>query len=338
MSKHSSLIRQNAWGGALLAACLATFACATAETPEYAPPVSGGTGGGGTGGSSSGSSGTGTAGANVAGTTTMGGSSGSGAGTSTGGSNAGTSGASASGGSSGGAGQGGSAGSATGGATGKGGSAGGAGTGGSSSGSGGGGGNAGAASGGGAGGPPSGSIFFDDFEDGDTQDWVNVDDEGVPISGWSLVQDGSTVFKQGSTSSDPSWAIGGNVNWTDQVLEVKLKFDGVPDESAAALISARFKNFDAYYYLELRADGGIKIRKRVDGSTSDVTRYDPDVPLTGDTWYTLGLGAVGATLTAYFNGVAVATATDSSIPAGGIGIGTTEEAVVAFDDVSVTAP
>jgi hypothetical protein len=329
MSKRSSLIRQNAWCGAVLSACFATFACATAETPGYAPPVSGGTGG--TGGTSSGS---GTAGTNVAGTATMGGSSGGGVG----GTSPGTGGSGGSGGSSGSGGKGGSAGAAAGGSSGKGGSAGSSGAGGSTSGSSGSGGGAGAASGGSAGGPPSGSLFFDDFEDGDTSDWYSVDDEGMPISGWSLVEDGSTVFKQGSASSDPSWSIGGNVNWTDQVLEVKLKFDDVPDESAAALISARFQNFDSYYYLELRGDGGIKLRKRVDGSTTDVTRYDPDAPLAGNTWYTVGIGAVGTTLTAYFNGVAVATAADDSIPAGGIGIGTTEEAVVAFDDVSVTAP
>jgi hypothetical protein len=328
MSKRSSLIRQNAWCSAVLAACFATFACATAETPGYAPPVSGGTGG--TGGTSSGS---GTAGTNVAGTATMGGSSGGGVG----GTSPSTGGSGGSGGSSGSGGKGGSAGAAAGGSSGKGGSAGSSGAGGSTSGSSGSGG-AGAASGGSAGGPPSGSLFFDDFEDGDTSDWYSVDDEGMPISGWSLVEDGSTVFKQGSASSDPSWSIGGNVNWTDQVLEVKLKFDDVPDESAAALISARFQNFDSYYYLELRGDGGIKLRKRVDGSTTDVTRYDPDAPLAGNTWYTVGIGAVGTTLTAYFNGVAVATAADDSIPAGGIGIGTTEEAVVAFDDVSVTAP
>jgi hypothetical protein len=328
MSKRSSLIRQNAWCGAVLSACFATFACATAETPGYAPPVSGGTGG--TGGTSSGS---GTAGTNVAGTATMGGSSGGGVG----GTSPSTGGSGGSGGSSGSGGKGGSAGAAAGGSSGKGGSAGSSGAGGSTSGSSGSGG-AGAASGGSAGGPPSGSLFFDDFEDGDTSDWYSVDDEGMPISGWSLVEDGSTVFKQGSASSDPSWSIGGNVNWTDQVLEVKLKFDDVPDESAAALISARFQNFDSYYYLELRGDGGIKLRKRVDGSTTDVTRYDPDAPLAGNTWYTVGIGAVGTTLTAYFNGVAVATAADDSIPAGGIGIGTTEEAVVAFDDVSVTAP
>lgn len=330
MSKRSKLIRHQAWSGAVLCACFAACACATAETPEYAPPVSGGTGGTGANGGSSGTAGSNVAGTSTAGTATMGGSSGAG------GSNAGQSG----GGSSGSAGKGGSSGSTAGGNAGKAGSAGASGAAGASGngGSSGGSGSAGTASGGVAGGPPSGSIFFDDFEDGETSDWISVDDEGTPIGGWSLVEDGSTVFKQGSASSDPSWSIGGDVTWTDQVLEVKLKFDDVPDESAAALISARFRSFDAYYYLELRGDGGIKIRKRVDGSTSDVTRYDPDAPLAGNTWYTAGIGAVGTTLTAYFNGVAVATATDSSIPAGGIGIGTTEEAVVAFDDVSVTAP
>jgi hypothetical protein len=180
--------------------------------------------------------------------------------------------------------------------------------------------------------------YFEDFEDFDPLKWVSRNDENEPVTGWSIVTDGSSVFKQSSASSDPSWSIGGDVSWTDQIVEVKIKFDDVPDESAMALVAARFTSFDAYYYLELRADGGIKIRKRVDGSTGDVTRYDPDVPLMGNTWYTVGIGAVGTTLTAYFGGVPVAMGTDGDLESGGIGIGTAEEAVVAFDDVSVTAP
>jgi hypothetical protein len=344
---RSAVLLQRDWCAAItFCAALSAVACATAESPEFAPPVNdGGTAGAGaTGGSSAatgGSSGAGVAGAGVAGSTTTGGSAGAGA---TGGS----------------AGKGGSAGTATGGGAGKGGSAGSTGgsTGGSAGSAAGSGGSSGATTSGGtsgssaggsgntagtsnagsSGGPPTGALFFDDFEDGSASDWISADDEGTPITGWSIVADGSSVFKQGSASSDPSWSIGGDVSWTDQIVEVKIKFDDVPDESAAALVAARFTSFDSYYYLEIRGDGGIKIRKRVDGSTGDVTRYDPDVPLTGNTWYTVGIGAVGTTLTAYFGGVPVAMGTDSDLARGGIGIGTAEEAVVAFDDVSVTAP
>ena len=72
--------------------------------------------------------------------------------------------------------------------------------------------------------------------------------------------------------------------------------------------------------------------------TSAHDALPPDVPLMGNTWYTVGIGAVGTTLTAYFGGVPVAMGTDSDLEEGGIGIGTAEEAIVAFDDVSVTAP
>lgn len=327
MPKRPCVIRQYAWSALVLLS-----ACAAPEEVEYTPPVGDG-GSAGTGAASGGTSGG--AGTSVAGTSTTPGSSGSGGSGGSTGANGG------SGGTSGSAGEGGSAATTSmAGSASKGGSAGTSGTGGTSGSASGGSGNAGAGtSGGTGGGAPAGDLpFLDNFEDGNAAGWVSVDDEGAMVAGWSVVMDGTSVFKQGTASSDPSWSIGGNVAWTDQLVEVKLKFDDAPDESAAALIAARFKNFDAYYYLELRGDGGIKIRKRVEGSTGDVTRFDPDAPLSGNTWYTVGLGAVGSTLTAYFNGVPVATGTDSEVTAGGIGIGTTDEAIVSFDDVSVTAP
>src|SRR5262249_50227862 len=119
------------------------------------------------------------------------------------------------------------------------------------------------------------------------------------------------VYEQQTANSNISWAIGGHINWVDQVVETKVKFVSMSSSSATTFLAVRYMNKDAYYLAYLKADGSVKIRKRVAGSTNDIASYKSNMPVVKDTWYTLGLSAVGTTLTASLNGMMVATGTDA---------------------------
>jgi hypothetical protein len=58
--------------------------------------------------------------------------------------------------------------------------------------------------------------------------------------------------------------------------------------------------------------------------------------LVNGTWYTIGIGAKGSMVAAYFNGMPVAMGSSSGVTMGGIGL-TATDGVMAFDDVTVTA-
>ncbi|MES1172403.1 MAG: LamG-like jellyroll fold domain-containing protein [Bacteroidota bacterium] len=157
---------------------------------------------------------------------------------------------------------------------------------------------------------------------------------------WTVAADGGTkVLQETVVVSDLSMIVGGDVAWTDQKVEARVKFNGTVSTDVLALLSARFVDFDNYYFLHLKGDGSMKIRKRINGSTTDLVTYKSGTPLTAGTWYTMGFGFQGSTVTAYLNGNAVGTMTEAaaSHPAGGIALGV-QDAAASFDDVKVTAP
>jgi hypothetical protein len=182
--------------------------------------------------------------------------------------------------------------------------------------------------------PAPNAVLSDDFEDGDSMGWI----ADTMYGNWMVIPDGTgKVYADQMSDSNLSWAIGGKINWTDQVVSTRVKFTTLTSSSASAFLAVRYMNKDAYYLAYLKADGSLKIRKRVDGSTDDIATYKSNMPVVVGTWYTLGLSAVGTTLTASINGMMVATGTDSALTAGGIALGV-QNAVASFDDVKVSPP
>jgi Concanavalin A-like lectin/glucanases superfamily len=184
--------------------------------------------------------------------------------------------------------------------------------------------------------------WMDDFEanavNGDASGWIK--DPGETIPKWAVVMDGTTkVLQEQAAVSAASFIVGGDVGWTDQKVEAKVKFPAITS-SSLALVAVRFVDFDNYYFLHLKGDGSMKIRKRIGGSTTDLVAYKSGTALVAGTWYTIGFGFSGTTVTAYLNGMVVGTMTDSppSLPAGGIALGFQDAAGGSFDDVKVTAP
>lgn len=246
----------------------------------------------------------------------------------TGGTSSGTGGSSATGGSTGAGGSTGTGGTGTGGSSGTGGSTG---TGGSPGGTGG--------SSTGTGGAPvnTGLPYTEDFEDGVANGWMGgYDDKMMPLGTWAVVTDGaSKVYQEHDVTSSATWAVGGDYRWTDQHFESKIKFvSGIADATVTLVV--RFTDFKTFCFLEVR-NNQMKIRVKVAGSTTDVATYKFPTPLVEATWYTVGIGVKGTTLTEYFNGMPVGSGVNAGVAGGGIAL-TALSGVIAFDDISVTLP
>jgi hypothetical protein len=186
-------------------------------------------------------------------------------------------------------------------------------------------------------------LLSDDFEDGDASGWIADADDGDDLVGnWAVVEtDEGRAFAQLDDSfDDDSWAVGGDVNWTDASLEVRCRFTSVSDiEDAVMMLALRFQSKDNYYYAEFRGDGSVKIRKRVDGSEPDLSSEDLDRPAVVGQWMNLGFSVRGSSLEARLDGVLIGSAVvDTDLASGGIGLGVKEGAAVEFDDARVTVP
>jgi pectate lyase len=152
------------------------------------------------------------------------------------------------------------------------------------------------------------------------------------------VADGSNVYKQGTLDTTFRVSAAGNVNWTDQVVEAKVKVLAFTGSSSSYLVGiyARFKDLDNHYYVALDSYGAVKIRKKTSGNNTSITSEAP-TPYALNTWYTIKLEVIGSSLKAYVDGIPVLVATDTEIAAGGIALGT-KNATAEFDDVRVTGP
>jgi hypothetical protein len=183
-------------------------------------------------------------------------------------------------------------------------------------------------------GPPGTLLFSDDFESGPGK-WA------TPLPGWSIVADGSKVFSQSAIENKLHVAAAGDVAWTDQVVEARVKVlsFGGSSTSYSAAVFARFKDESNHYYAALQSDGQFKIKKKAGGSNSSISTGAKGITVTPNTWYSVKLSVIGSTINLYIDGspMPVLTTTDTDIAAGGIAVGTTN-ATAEFDDVKVTVP
>ncbi|HEX8369663.1 MAG TPA: LamG-like jellyroll fold domain-containing protein [Pyrinomonadaceae bacterium] len=170
-------------------------------------------------------------------------------------------------------------------------------------------------------------LFTDNFEDGDSNGWTKSGGT------WSVVADGSQVFKQSGLSSDAR-SLAGSPSWTDYAVEARIKplqFNG--SNRFVALI-ARAQSNTSYYYLALRSNNTLELKKLVSGSST--TLATKSFPVTTQSWYSVKLEVAGTSLKAYVNGTLQLSATDSQFRAGNIG-GATYYASAEFDDFAVTS-
>ncbi len=192
-------------------------------------------------------------------------------------------------------------------------------------------------------GPAGELLFSDNFEDGNDMGWIADAADGDDLVGeWSVApaEQGFVYAQSDDSFDDESWAVGGDVTWTDVSVETRFRFTAVNDmEDATVMLAARFRSKDDYYWLEYRGDGSVKIRTSIDGSDSEAASEDAEqVPVVGQ-WINLRLVVQGTQLTAFVDGDQIGQGTaDELIASGGIALGVKENAAVEFDDVTVTRP
>jgi hypothetical protein len=173
--------------------------------------------------------------------------------------------------------------------------------------------------------------YTDDFETSMAADWRFI---SVP---WTVTDDGGNNVLQlsGTGDSETTWAVGGDRNWTDVRVSMRVKF---VSGDAMILLSPRWANLDSYAFVEYEAEDKPKLRSRVDGSTTDLFAAAETMTFAPGMWHTVVVTIVGTSTALEIDGTMIGmNASSTLVPSGGIAIAV-ENGIVAIDDVSVTAP
>ena len=181
--------------------------------------------------------------------------------------------------------------------------------------------------------PPANCFYSENFSSGTAQGWQ-------PLEGTWGVQNNEyvgTFTSNGPYGWDRSISNVGAA-WTDYVYTAKVRLVNDLGFQHSALFF-RVKDSNNFYEFFIRKEGSTNmafISKVVGGSRSDITSvgtsYDWEVGQT----HTLKVVVQGSTMTGYIDGAQVISASESSIPNGGIGAGV-YQCGTAFDDLSVEA-
>ena len=169
------------------------------------------------------------------------------------------------------------------------------------------------------------TLFGDDFEDGNATGWTTSG------GSWSVTSDGSAVYRQSGTSSDAR-SRAGSTAWTNYTVTVRVKPTAVNGTNRFAAVLARAQSNTSYYFLALRSNNTVELKKLVGGSST--TLASASTTFTLNAWYTLSLTVSGTSLSGRVNGGTPLTATDSQFAAGQVGVATFNTAAN-FDDVLV---
>ena len=172
------------------------------------------------------------------------------------------------------------------------------------------------------------TLFSDDFEDGSSSAWTTSGGT------WSVVPDGSLVFRQSATDADAS-ARAGSKSWADytSTAQVTPIAFAAPDSFVALL--ARVRSSSSYYYLALQADGTVVLGLSVQGALT--TLASAPFAVSPGTTYALTLTVAGSTLSGSVGGGPALTATDGRFAKGQVGFAT-RFAAGEIDDVVVATP
>jgi pectate lyase len=174
------------------------------------------------------------------------------------------------------------------------------------------------------------TLLSDDFET--RNDWWSLQGEGQ----WSVVTDGSSRVYQQSSVVGGTRSITGVDITDDQIVAARAK--AIAFGSGAGRwfgLMARYQDSNNYYYLTLRNDNTVSLRKLVNGAI--VVLDDAPLTVTANTWYALRLEAIGSSLRAYVNGRLLLEASDDAFAQGAYGIAM-YKAATRVDDFRVVQP
>jgi hypothetical protein len=155
---------------------------------------------------------------------------------------------------------------------------------------------------------PGGTLFSDDFEDGNSSGWTVVN------GSWAVVTDGTKVFKQSVTTGE-ALAYAGNTSWTNYTVQAKVKLYG---QSSGSGIIGRYQDSNNFYMFRIHnGTAKVQLYKRVAGTFTLLQETAMTINI--NTIYTLKLVLSGNSLIGYVDGVQKVSFTDSSFTSGCIG-------------------
>jgi hypothetical protein len=170
-------------------------------------------------------------------------------------------------------------------------------------------------------------LAADDFASG-AGSWTPLTGTWGVSSGW---------YRQSvTTNTDSRTRQGGAVTNHSIEADVRALQNPLPANKWVGVL-ARFTDVNNYYYLVLRENGLVELKKIVGGSFT--TLDDAPFSLVPNATNTLKLEVIGTALRGYVNGQLVVRANDTSLPSGTNGAALMTSGLSAeFDDVVVTAP
>jgi hypothetical protein len=176
---------------------------------------------------------------------------------------------------------------------------------------------------------PRFSLFDDRIFQPQDDVWTNVD------GAWRYAADeNSSLFYSQTSPSGNARAVTGVSTYAQQV-QGKIRVTGFGADNAWVGLLARFVDARNYYYVTLRRNGAISLRKLVNGTITELDTAT--LPIGVGTWYAVRLEAVGSAVRVYVDGELRLEATDTSHAAGRFGL-VTYQAAADFDDVRASAP
>jgi len=169
----------------------------------------------------------------------------------------------------------------------------------------------------------AGYVLIDDFETGEAFGWEELPAPGsnTPPHNFSVILgDMGTLYAQGMLDAD-RWhiAYATAALGPDQIVEVKLRvvdFYAETPSYMAALFGRFDPATDSGYFVALRGDGSVSIRRRAHGVNAS---WGGGVALgiRPGVWYTVRLEIVGAAIDAFLDGEPVYSVRDDNPLAGG---------------------
>lgn len=172
-------------------------------------------------------------------------------------------------------------------------------------------------------------LLNDDFEDGNANGWSRSG------GSWSVTMDGSQSFRQSSFVTKNARVRTGANSWSDYAVEARIKpLKMRPATDGFVALLARAQSNDSYYYLALRKNNRIELKKLVDGSST--TLASKSLPITSFEWHLVRLELRGSSIKAFVNGALQLSANDSEFGSGNIGLAT-YYGTAHFDDVTVSS-
>jgi hypothetical protein len=192
--------------------------------------------------------------------------------------------------------------------------------------------------------PDGGVVLLSDFEDGTPGGWRTSDwtDAGTQDPDWSVFpSDTGFVYSEGVLDKT-EWHIAftDSPAVADQIVEARMRvveFLDTTPSFVAALFARYDPNSDSGYFVALRGDGSVIIRKRLHGTNASWAS-GVDAGIVPGGWHTVRLEAVGNTLNAFLDGQMVYAVVDSDPLATGTAALGTYGATIEVDRIFLAQP